>query len=220
MNRCRSRSFRSRRPAWAAALALALVASPALAEDPAGPAPGEGGGGGGGGGGNVLTERLLMTPLAGWKKGGATSSRSVVVTHLLPAGQSTEDWTEMVTIQVIADARTDARTVVNRVAEASRSGCDVAGPSPISEGVLNNYPVATMTVTCNRGHQSGKGGLVAVKAIRGRQALFVVERLWRGAPFGPSDPVPVPTEVLQDWALFLRGVSVCDEADPRHHPCP
>jgi len=207
-----------RAPLAAGALAtlLTLSAAPVAAQEdeaasppPAGTAPGA-----------AMTEKLLLAAPAGWRSGASSTSRSVVVTHLLPPGQTTETWTEMLTIQVIADPRTEARTVVNRVAEASRSGCDVAAPSPISEGMINNYPVATMTVTCNHGHQSGKGGLVAVKAIRGRQALFVVERLWRGPAFGADEPVPVPTEVLQAWALFLRNVTVCDEADPRHHPCP
>jgi|GEM_PF-1182976 len=206
------------RSAWVLAVALLLASAAAAqeAEETPPPATPEGNSGGGA----VMTERLLVSPPPGWKKGASTTSRTMVVNHLFPPGQTTETWSEMLTIQVIADPRTNARGVVNRVSEASRTGCDVSAPSPVSEGILNNYPVATMTVTCNRGHQSGKGGLVAVKAIRGQQALFVVERLWRGPAFGPNEAVPIPAETLQEWAAFLRNVTVCDEADPRHHPCP
>ncbi|CCG42947.1 hypothetical protein [Magnetospirillum molischianum] len=166
------------------------------------------------------TERLVMIPPEGWQNGGSSASRTAIATHLFPPGQNSENWTEMLTIQVIVDPRAEARAFVQRVVDASRSGCDAAGPSPASEGMTNNYPVATLTVTCTRGHQSGMGGLVAVKAIRGQQALFVVERLWRGPAFARDDSAPIPKSTLQEWSTFLRGVSLCDHADPIRHPCP
>jgi hypothetical protein len=166
------------------------------------------------------TERLVMSPPAGWQTGGSSSSKGAIATHMFPPGQTSETWTEMLTVQIIANPQAAPRAFVQRVVDASRSGCDAAGPSPVSEGQSNNYPVATLTVTCTRGHQSGKGGLVAVKAIRGRQALYVVERLWRGPAFARDDSAPIPAAVLQEWSGFLRNVSVCDSADPVRHPCP
>jgi hypothetical protein len=166
------------------------------------------------------TERLVMIPPEGWTGGGASSGRNVVSTHMFPPGQTSENWTEMLTIQVIADPRAEARAFVQRVVDASRAGCDAAGPSPATEGMTNDYPVATLTVTCTRGHQTGKGGIVAVKAIRGKQALFVVERLWRGPAFGRDDGPPISKATLLEWSAFLRSVSLCDQADPARHPCP
>jgi len=166
------------------------------------------------------TERLVMIPPEGWAGGGASSSRNTVSTHMFPPGQNSENWTEMLTIQVIADPRAEPRAFVQRVVDASRSGCDASGPSPATEGMTNDYPVATLTVTCTRGHQSGKGGIVAVKAIRGKQALFVVERLWRGPAFARDDSPPIPKATLLEWSTFLRSVSLCDQADPARHPCP
>ncbi|EPY02812.1 hypothetical protein [Magnetospirillum fulvum] len=166
------------------------------------------------------TERLVMIPPEGWVGGGASSGRNTVSTHMFPPGQTSENWTEMLTIQVIADPRAEARAFVQRVVDASRAGCDASGPSPATEGMTNDYPVATLTVTCTRGHQSGKGGIVAVKAIRGKQALFVVERLWRGPAFARDDSPPIPKAMLLEWSTFLRSVSLCDQADPARHPCP
>jgi hypothetical protein len=168
--------------------------------------------------GAEITERLLLTPPDGWKTGGSTTSRGVVVNHLFPPGQTSETWTEMLSIQIMGKPLPSPREVAQKVVETSRAGCEATSPSQIAEGKLNNYPVATLTITCTRGRQTGKGGMIAMKAIQGGAAVYVIERLWRGEPFAPGAQAPVPHEVLQDWALFLRAVSVCDPADSTH-PC-
>ncbi len=167
-----------------------------------------------------LTERLLLVPPAGWQEAGTSRGQNALTTHLFPAGQNAEKWNEMLSIQVMGDARADAREHIQRIVEASRTSCEASGPSPVTEGMANGYPVSTLTVTCTKGRQSGLGGLVAVKAIRGAQALYVVQRIWRGQPFERNSAAPVSPEMLKEWSEFLRGVAVCDEADPQKHPCP
>ncbi len=170
--------------------------------------------------GAELTERLLLLPPAGWQEGGTTRGGNAITTHLFPAGQNAEKWNEMLSIQVMGDSRADAREHIQRIIEASRTSCEASGPSPVTEGHSNGYPVSTLTVTCTKGRQSGLGGLVAVKAIRGAQALYVVQRIWRGQPFERNSAAPVPPEMLKEWSEFLRGVAVCDQADQQRHPCP
>jgi len=167
-----------------------------------------------------LTERLLLLPPAGWQEGGTTRARNAITTHLFPPGQNSEKWNEMLSIQVMGDSSADAREHIQRIVEASRTNCEASGPSPVTEGTANGYPVSTLTVTCTKGRQTGLGGLVAVKAIRGAQALYVIERIWRGQPFERNSTAPVPPEMLREWSDFLRGVAVCDQADPAKHPCP
>ncbi|CUW38404.1 conserved exported protein of unknown function [Magnetospirillum sp. XM-1] len=170
--------------------------------------------------GSELTERLLLLPPAGWQEAGTVRGQNALTTHLFPPGQNAEKWNEMLSIQVMGDARADAREHIQRIVEASRTNCEASGPSPVTEGMVNGYPVSTLTVTCTKGRQSGLGGLVAVKAIRGAQALYVVQRIWRGQPFERNSTAPVSSEMLKEWSEFLRGVAVCDEADPQRHPCP
>jgi hypothetical protein len=170
--------------------------------------------------GPELTERLLLLPPPGWQEGGTTRGSNAITTHLFPPGQNAEKWSEMLSVQVMGDSKADAREHIQRIIEASRTNCEASGPSPVTEGTANGYSVSTMTVTCTKGRQSGLGGLVAVKAIRGAQALYVVQRIWRGQPFERNSTAPIPPEMLQEWAAFLRGVAVCDQADPVKHPCP
>jgi hypothetical protein len=165
------------------------------------------------------TERLVMTPPTGWKAGAGSGSDTAITSQMFPPGQTSENWTQMLSVQVMADSQADARAYIQRVVEASRTNCEASGPSPVTEKQLNLYPAAALTVSCTRGRQSGMGGLVLAIAIRGREALYVVQRIWRGQPFDRNEVVPVPQEMLQEWAAFSKGVSLCDLSDPRH-PCP
>ena len=198
-----------------AALALVLasgLASAQMRQPPRQPAPATAGA--------TITEKLLLNPPPGWTSVGTSSTKTSATTHLFPPGQNAEKWNEMLTIQVMSDSQADAREHIQRIVEASRSNCEASGLSPVTEGLSNGYPVSTMTVTCTKGRNSGLGGLVAVKAIRGAQALYVVERIWRGPAFERNEPVPAPPDMLQEWSAFLRAVAVCDDADSAKHPCP
>jgi len=167
-----------------------------------------------------MTERLLLVPPQGWKTAGSGGSKTTLTTQMFPGNESSDNWTEMLSVQVVADGRADPRDHIQRIVEASRTNCDASGPSPVTEGLTNGYPVATMTVTCTKGRVSGMGGLVAVKAIRGAQALYVIQRVWRGPAFERNEVAPVPEGMLKEWSSFLRAVSVCDIADSTRHPCP
>jgi hypothetical protein len=166
------------------------------------------------------TERLVMVPPPGWQPQEVNGSDKALTTRLYPPGQNAEKWSEMLTVQVLADSRADAREYIQQVVEASRTNCEAAGPSPVTEKLLNGYPAAALTVSCTKGRQSGMGGLVLSVAIRGREALYVVQRVWRGQSFDRNEPVPVSQAMLQEWTVFSRGVSLCDMADAARHPCP
>ena len=170
--------------------------------------------------GEVPTEQLVMTPPAGWTIQGSTANQNSIAKQLFPPDQTPESWNQMMVIQVLADPAADPRDYVQRVVQASQANCEATGPSPVSEAQSNGYPVAALTVTCTKGRQTGLGGLVAVKAIRGKAALYVIQRIWRGQPFDRNEMAPVPPEILKEWAGFLHNVSACDTADPAHHPCP
>jgi hypothetical protein len=166
-----------------------------------------------------VTERLVMTPPPGWQIHGNSAGQNVITKQMFPPGQTSETWTEMLSVQIIADQKIAPRDFIQNIIETSRTNCEASGPSPVTEGLTNGYPVATLTVTCTKGRKSGHGGLVAVKAIRGQAALYVIQRVWRGKAFGRNEAAPIPETMLNDWSTFLRGISVCDTTLP-NHPCP
>lgn len=164
-------------------------------------------------------EKILLDMPAGWQAKGTQRSDKGETTMLYPPGQGSESWSEMLVLQVVRDSQAMPHNYVAQIVEASRTNCDAVGPSPTTEKSINGYPAAALTVSCTKGKRTGMGGLVMVVAMRGREALYVVQRLWQGPAFGRNEAVPVPQGMLKDWGAFARTVGLCDQVDAKH-PCP
>jgi hypothetical protein len=186
----------------AAVLCASLLAAPAVANQP-----------------QPSGERLLMSPPAGWKPVVMQRGEKVSITRLYPPNQDENNWSELVTVQIYPSSEQSPRTFIDGAIHYSRESCEAAGASAVTERTANGYPMATVSITCTKGTKSGMGGFVLIQAIRGKDALYVVQRQWRGQPFERNQNPPFPPGLLQDWARFSQQVSLCDTRDNRY-PCP
>ncbi|MGE5547386.1 MAG: hypothetical protein ACM33T_10845 [Solirubrobacterales bacterium] len=182
-----------------AAAALAVTALPALAQQRNG-------------------EFVQLSPPEGWQPAPTMRTDKTSVTRLFPPGQSEKDWTETLAVQVLTGSDQMARPYVEGVIAYSRANCDSAAPGPVTEATRNGYPSATVQVACSKGKATGLGGFILVTAIRGKDALYVIQRQWRGPAFEPNERPAIPQDTLRQWGAFSQGVSLCDTRDPRH-PC-
>jgi predicted secreted Zn-dependent protease len=164
-------------------------------------------------------ERLLLAPPTGWQPVQLSRTDKMVVTRLYPPGQDEKSWTEILTVQIYPKSGQTARQFADSIVQYTRDACEAAGPSAVNEKPVNGYPMASVSVTCSKGKASGQGGFVLVTAIQGKDALYAVQRQWRGAPFGPRDTPAFPPDMLRQWSAFIHNVSLCDTRDSRH-PCP
>lgn len=163
-------------------------------------------------------ERLLMNAPAGWSAIPIQRGEKMVISRLFPPGESDKQWTQAITVQMYPNSEQSARAFVEGIIAYSRDNCEAVGPGPVSEGQNNGYPTAAVTITCTKG-PSGYGSFALIQAVRGREALYVVQRQWRGTPFGRDQNPPFPNEMLKDWAEFSRTVGLCDTRNSKH-PCP
>ncbi|MEW5728591.1 MAG: hypothetical protein AB1918_12265 [Pseudomonadota bacterium] len=162
-------------------------------------------------------EILLVNPPAGWKPEVLQRNEKGSVTRLLPPGQTDKDWTEMITVQIQTGKDGTPRGYIDGVVNFSRANCEASGTGAVNETMVNGYPYAVTSVVCTKGKASGKGSVVVIHAVRGAEALYVVQRQWRGPAFDKSQPPPMPKEVAEQWRAF--SVGLCDTRDPKH-PCP
>lgn len=180
-------------------LAAGLLAAPALSQ--------EGG------------ERLYVLPPHGWQIGFHGRQGEIELTELVPPGQTIQDWSQMLTIQIISgEPNKTAQDIMNAQLERVRSECADAGAGPASPGVENGYETVIRAVACTRSKRYGKGELNLYKVLRGHERIYVVARSWRGEPFEKAH-VPVPPETTMEWLNFMNRVVVCDSRDAKH-PCP
>lgn len=163
-------------------------------------------------------ERLLMNAPQGWGAVPVHRGENMIISRLFPPGEGEKQWSQAITVQAYMGSDQSPRSFVEGIISYSRDSCEAAGPGPVTESQNNGYPAAAVTVTCTKG-PSGLGGFVLVQAIRGRDALYVVQRQWRGPAFGRDQSPSFPPNMLKEWGDFAKTVSLCDNRDPKH-PCP
>lgn len=164
-------------------------------------------------------ERLLINPPAGWSAVPVQRGEKMVVSRLFPPGEGEKQWSQAITVQMYPGSEQSARAFVEGIIAYSRDNCEAAGPGPVTESQNNSYPAATVTITCTKGRTSGLGSFALIQAIRGRDALYVVQRQWRGPAFGRNQEPAFPPNMLKEWGEFAKTVGLCDTRNSKH-PCP
>jgi hypothetical protein len=155
-------------------------------------------------------ENLLFAPPKNFKIG-HHDERIGSLTEFVPDGQTVEDWTEMVTVQIFHDLKVDPAPFLQTIGKGFAKGCPgFNSPKGIVTGQENGYVVSMLVVRCPNNPSTGKPETTLFRVIRGKDALYSVQHAWRSVA---SD------RDLGDAVLALRKVILCDTRDPSH-PCP
>lgn len=164
-------------------------------------------------------ENLLLTPPAGWELGFSDRDDDQSVYEYLPAGQELENWGELMTVQVFFELRNvPPRAVLERMRKGFEQSCDSPGAETAAERPVSGYPAARQLLLCGRNREGGgKGEVALIQAVSGRDALYVVQRAWRGDAFRGAAPAAART-LLPGWHEYLDKVRVCDTRD-KAKPC-
>jgi len=196
------RSVRVRRRATIVGCALALFAGGALAQ----------------GAGEHLYVNLKCK-LPGWTALPTLHSSSLELTAIVPPGQNGQNWTDQVAVETFygPPQRSAQELMAERVEQIDRE-CEDTAVGPVSPVVENGYDTAMRAVACTKAKKLGQGEVTLYKAWKGRDAMYLVARSWRGHPFDKAH-VPVPPETTLQWLAFVQSIVLCDSRDPQH-PCP
>lgn len=165
------------------------------------------------GGAARAAERLQVPQAAGWKVVATVADQSGEATELIPEAETAETWSRRITIQAFRGVRLGAADFLEQVAARTAPVCDGATAGPASLGKVSGLEAGTRTVACGRYKGDGKGTFTLHYVIRGKAALYVVTRVWRGAPFDPPS-MPISAAELAEWTSYVDAVTVCDTADP------
>ncbi|MBI5165550.1 MAG: hypothetical protein HY985_16805 [Magnetospirillum sp.] len=169
--------------------------------------------------GKPSDEKLLSNPPAGWQTYPADVKGATVTAMMLPPGATPDNWSEAISIQRTEGKGPSPKEFITAAVEQSKASCEGLQVGPPDARPINGYEAGSVRIACTKGVQSGKSGLKMVKAIRGKNALYVVQRMWKGAPVAANQALPVPQSVLNDWNFYEGTVVLCDAGDAKH-PCP
>jgi hypothetical protein len=164
------------------AVALSLVAAPSYAQ--------------------LKNENLLVGMPQGFKVGFNESRNGMNMQEWVPANETVQNWTEMVTVQIFLNRKDlDPVQFLATMEKQWAGACRGSTATPPATGKTNGYTSATMLLRCPVLASSGKPETTMMKAIKGNDSFYVVQRAVRG----------VPTQAQLEWTKqYLDGVSVCD----------
>jgi hypothetical protein len=158
----------------------------------------------------IQNENLLFSPPKDFKVGYQASHGNSSITEWIPAGETVQDWTQMLTVQIFHGASVDAATFLQGVGKRYMDACPGTTAKGIYTGQVNGYVVSMLLLKCPMNPATSKPETTAFRLIKGQDALYSVQRAWRAMP---SD------QDLDGVMRTLGKVTVCDTRTPQH-PCP
>ena len=164
-------------------------------------------------------ENLLLTPPPGWELGFDDRDDDQAVYEYLPAGHDLENWSELLTVQVFFELKGVApRAVLDRMRKGYEENCEGPSAEAMAERSITGLPAARQLLLCGRNREGGgKGEIALIQAVSGKDALYVVQRAWRGEPFRGAAPAAARA-MVPGWHQYLDQVRVCDTRD-KAKPC-
>ena len=160
---------------------------------------------------DLVNENLLVVAPPGYEVGFRDRKKASLITEWVPAGETVNDWTEMVTVQVFYELKVAPEAFMRDLEKRWRAACPGAGEAQtIASGKENGYPALVRLLDCPRNPDSGKREITWFKAVEGNDGFYVVQKAFKFMP---------TKEQIVRWVGYLRDVKVCDSrvAD---HACP
>jgi hypothetical protein len=146
-------------------------------------------------------ETLLVALPPGYKVDFQQKNDKMSISEMVPAAENVRAWTEMVTVQVFFGLRIAPEQFRARMEKMWGDSCSGSTFKTVASEPANGYPALVWIQTCPLNKQTGKPEITWMKAIRGNDSLYLVQKAFK---FAPS------AEQVTTWTQYLRGVAVCD----------
>lgn len=178
------------RLALAAVVALSTVATPAAAQ--------------------LVNENLLVTVPKGFKAGHQARNGQQAINEFVPAGETVDNWSEMVTVQIFFNRRDLSPAQFRaRIESGWTKACSGGAAQSVSAAPENGYPALMWKLTCPRNPATGKPENTWFKAIAGQDSFYVVQKAFRSEP---------TAQQAGEAMAYLNKISVCDSRR-KDRPC-
>lgn len=154
----------------------------------------------------LVNENFLVTMPEGYRIDFEDRQGNMVITEMVPDGESVKDWTEMVTVQIFLSERDlTVDQLKARIQKLWTDSCINGSAADIGSLTENGYSTTLWVQVCSLNSQTGKPEFTWFKAVQGNDSLYLVQKAFK---FQPS-----PEQITQ-WMHYLKRISVCDSRLP------
>lgn len=135
--------------------------------------------------GSASGERIARPALPGFIIGFSGKQGAQSIVEQVPAGESVQGWTRMVTSQKFVDMLSGgvtAEMLATRVADSWMKACPGAQRGTLTTSHAGGYPEAEIRVDCPRNPQTGKPETMFLRAVTGASDGYSVQVAFRRVP--------------------------------------
>jgi hypothetical protein len=159
-----------------------------------------------------LKDENLLAPLpTGFKVGYQASNNGLVMQEFVPASETVENWSEMVTAQIFLGRHDlDGVRALGLIEQGWLKACPASKPNPIGNVRVNGYAAWNLFLQCPLLASTGKPETTFFRAVKGNDSFYIVQRAARAIP-GQAQ--------LGKMTEYLDTTTVCDTRTTEH-PCP
>lgn len=146
--------------------------------------------------------------------------------EFIPEGQTVENWDEMVTYMVLPGGQSrEPREFNETMRQLWHRQCGKLSGPPIDQKEQKGYAVSILLIDCEHFDRTKASKGIVVrdreillsKAVRGRDALHILQRAWHG-DMGAETPLDRRGQALLDWTATISSSEICDGRIP-DMPC-
>ena len=151
----------------------------------------------------------------------------------IPRGQGQEDYRDRILVQRLHSQDLNPETYLAHISAGLRAHCADFTTSGLVPAERDGLPSATLTAYCGRFESRPYGYVIAHKAIRDGDALFVVEREWRlpayfideaglaNLNFGtPAEDAALKKEIRSALRWLIETIRPTEPLTPETPPAP
>jgi hypothetical protein len=159
----------------------------------------------------LQNENILIPLPNGFKVGWETVRNGMKMTEFIPATETVDDWSRMVTEQIFyGRGRGDPDALPAGMVARWNSGCPGGSGQRAVRTQENGYSVSVWMFNCPNNPATGKPENMWMKAVAATDSLYIVQYAYRSA---------LSKELVTPAMSYLRSVLVCDKRGAAH-PCP
>ena len=163
----------------------------------------------------TAAEQLQVPELSGWKNVDTIDAPGVQTSSLIPGEETQDNWSRRLTVQAFTSTGMSATAFLDGMAAQIETSCEGFKAEPTTSIQVSGHEAGRRVIGCGRFKGDDLGNYTLYFAIRGRQALYVLARSWRGQPYDVARTTPIALSELSRWAATFDKVRLCDEAPCR-----
>jgi hypothetical protein len=150
----------------------------------------------------IQGETLMVAEPDGYTIANSGRRGNAEVTQMVPTGQTVNDWTEMVTVQIYPNVNEFTfETYAAALEKRFKAACQGAEANALKRAQENGYDIEYWALDCRAKEGAHTPLITWFKMLRGNDRLYVVLKAFLTQP---------ADEQIKATAQYLKNISVCD----------